>query len=114
SPSLALPPLFCSITRPHPRSTLFPYTTLFRSASPATLNVPALLTVAPCPLHKSAPLKLTVPLLLSVRCASDLLPVPLNTRLPPLDRKSTRLNSSLLGISYAVLCSINTPLPASA
>src|SRR5258705_1148217 len=63
------------IRRP-PRSTLFPYTTLFRSA----------LQRRPPPkgLVKSvAPLLLTCPLG---------------------DRKSTRLNSSHLGISYAVFC----------
>src|SRR2546426_3167632 len=86
------------IRRP-PRSTLFPYTTLFRSlpvllivadpprlfrklASPATSNVPVLLNTAPCPLHRS----------------------------PPLDRKSTRLNSSHLVISYAVFC-LNKKIP---
>src|SRR5262249_62001689 len=36
-PTLCLSPfLFLSLLRPPPRSTLFPYTTLFRSAQPAT------------------------------------------------------------------------------
>src|SRR5205814_6940563 len=59
------------IRRP-PRSTLFPYTTLFRPATPG------------CPRPRQSP-----------RCW------------PPrrrADRKSTRLNSSHLGISYAVFC----------
>src|SRR3712207_7872933 len=63
------------IRRP-PRSTLFPYTTLFRSLtpSPATGTAPS-----PGPLRSS-------------RTAS------------PADRKSTRLNSSHANISYAVFC----------
>src|SRR5256885_12070567 len=78
------------IRRP-PRSTLFPYTTLFRSTS-----VEALCDFA-------AQLRqLGVPLALArvkdpVR---DLLARVGN----PADRKSTRLNSSHLVISYAVFC----------
>src|SRR2546427_2799583 len=62
------------IRRP-PRSTLFPYTTLFRSMIP-TLN-PAM-----------------VPML-NARA---------NATVASLDRKSTRLNSSHSQISYAVFC----------
>src|SRR5437899_12613426 len=62
---------FLMIRRP-PRSTLFPYTTLFRSG--AVL----------CPLP----------------CALPEYPRPCRRT----DRKSTRLNSSHLGISYAVFC----------
>src|SRR5262245_64777173 len=62
------------IRRP-PRSTLFPYTTLFRSP-PATV-VQALTAVSGKPPTPPAPTS---------------------------DRKSTRLNSSHLGISYAVFC----------
>src|ERR1039458_10672419 len=61
---------FLMIRRP-PRSTLFPYTTLFRST-----RAPGRCT-APCGRWRFA-------------------------RTP--DRKSTRLNSSHLGISYAVFC----------
>src|SRR5256885_9079097 len=65
------------IRRP-PRSTLFPYTTLFRSEN------------APNP-HAG---------ILQVRSG-----VPLERQhLVPTDRKSTRLNSSHLVISYAVFC----------
>src|SRR5256885_9803956 len=84
------------IRRP-PRPPLFPSTTLsgfliaagppglfWKLVPPATSNVPVLLKVAPCPLHRSPPLKLVVPALLMVRCPSCLLLVPLNTRLPPL------------------------------
>src|SRR5215212_11744276 len=61
---------FLMIRRP-PRSTLFPYTTLFRSRA------------APCPGRAPGPAP--------GRCRRG-------------DRKSTRLNSSHLGISYAVFC----------
>src|SRR5258705_1342295 len=67
---------FLMIRRP-PRSTLFPYTTLFRSPQPALR--------ADCPVTMEEPV------------------IP-NTRVRRLDRKSTRLNSSHLGISYAVFC----------
>src|ERR1035441_3704824 len=63
------------IRRP-PRSTLFPYTTLFRSRS-----IPA-----PPPLLRPPETPRATP----ADC--------------PADRKSTRLNSSHLGISYAVFC----------
>src|SRR5258705_4259850 len=68
------------IRRP-PRSTLFPYTTLFRSnAAHEVVEVTG---------HSAGPRQLSM------------LPRPGRmTR----DRKSTRLNSSHLGISYAVFC----------
>src|SRR5882724_13204642 len=62
---------FLMIRRP-PRSTLFPYTTLFRSGRSAAAGGP----------H---------------RCRG-------RRARPHPDRKSTRLNSSHLGISYAVFC----------
>src|SRR5580700_9939450 len=64
---------FLMIRRP-PRSTLFPYTTLFRSQGGA---------FQPHATHRRS----AVP--------------PPN---PPRDRKSTRLNSSHVEISYAVFC----------
>src|SRR2546429_4432221 len=67
---------FLMIRRP-PRSTLFPYTTLFRSFARANPEAPRVLA------H--------VPVLLP--------PTPGVT-----DRKSTRLNSSHGYISYAVFC----------
>src|SRR2546426_9221961 len=86
------------IRRP-PRSTLFPYTTLFRSHSilvkkqiPRYARVSrASLGMTPRPLHleKKGPRR-SVPN--SERSLSDI------------DRKSTRLNSSHLVISYAVFC----------
>src|SRR5256884_6505387 len=76
------------IRRP-PRSTLFPYTTLFRSLAVdvAREELPRLL---PCLLKRGQ----------SARCCDDL--TQLESRL--LDRKSTRLNSSHGYISYAVFC----------
>src|SRR3712207_7010072 len=93
--------------RPPPRSTLFPYTTLFRSAQQA-LGVAVVVQVEPRPqrlgrvadqqrgaghgevdvladLHRPGA---------AVRPALDAV----------LDRKSTRLNSSHANISYAVFC----------
>src|SRR3712207_7117679 len=81
------------IRRP-PRSTLFPYTTLFRSdrRDPADLQLPA----APrggdsAPRHPAE--RLGVGWLGELRALCQ-----------GLDRKSTRLNSSHANISYAVFC----------
>src|SRR2546426_3420717 len=69
------------IRRP-PRSTLFPYTTLFRSSLQAER-----------PRRRAA----------RVHGDQRLCPTPLRLR-DEQDRKSTRLNSSHLVISYAVFC----------
>src|SRR2546426_3822969 len=72
---------FLMIRRP-PRSTLFPYTTLFRSG-------------ISWPVDEST----------SARGRSGGRPLTRSQKLPSLrDRKSTRLNSSHLVISYAVFC----------
>src|SRR5689334_24898805 len=69
---------FLMIRRP-PRSTLFPYTTLFRSTTRKDLSMnPRLLTLFATVLVTAAA--------------------------PAQDRKSTRLNSSHSSISYAVFC----------
>src|SRR2546430_6071619 len=68
------------IRRP-PRSTLFPYTTLFRSPSPQVFRFSAPLSDRHAARHKSR------------RRSSA-----------SRDRKSTRLNSSHSQISYAVFC----------
>src|SRR3712207_8558133 len=82
------------IRRP-PRSTLFPYTTLFRSA----------LDGHPLGLAAHAPgaggrgriaQQLAVAALLQVEIVLG--------AMPEVDRKSTRLNSSHANISYAVFC----------
>src|SRR5258705_8704403 len=76
------------IRRP-PRSTLFPYTTLFRSRC-ARIGEPE------------------VDQICRIRCImvqqSNALDYKRSQELKFLDRKSTRLNSSHLGISYAVFC----------
>src|SRR5256885_12580691 len=79
------------IRRP-PRSTLFPYTTLFRSAAPAALQAGARLSR-----RQGTQLPERAPALWH-----GLHPPPGKAGLG--DRKSTRLNSSHLVISYAVFC----------
>src|SRR3712207_7964254 len=85
------------IRRP-PRSTLFPYTTLFRSAfthrpgDHARLAEPAAPGAAPEDLHRVA-------LVHGLGHGHQRL-----LRVGPGDRKSTRLNSSHANISYAVFC----------
>src|SRR3712207_8339804 len=76
------------IRRP-PRSTLFPYTTLFRSRA-------ALVASADEPRHSHALLRR------SVMAAAGGERVRRDDRRR--DRKSTRLNSSHANISYAVFC----------
>src|SRR2546430_15604212 len=86
TPSIKLPSLFffffLMIRRP-PRSTLFPYTTLFRSL---------------VELHPVAQ-----PDALARRGAGNEHGAPVG-QAPHADRKSTRLNSSHSQISYAVFC----------
>src|SRR3970282_2788838 len=72
-PSVVLYFFFFLMIRRPPRSTLFPYTTLFRSPIGAKLDLPT---------------------------PED----PRELQLHPRDRKSTRLNSSHITISYAVFC----------
>src|SRR2546426_8401667 len=74
------------IRRP-PRSTLFPYTTLFRSLFPFEYN--AALPLAPNQANIELLTRVADGLRATGRCR---------------DRKSTRLNSSHLVISYAVFC----------
>src|SRR2546426_6824095 len=80
------------IRRP-PRSTLFPYTTLFRSdvALGALLGLVVGIGIA-------ATVETITPTLVGAEAVAAM-PIP-TTR----DRKSTRLNSSHLVISYAVFC----------
>src|SRR3712207_8146753 len=93
------------IRRP-PKSTLFPYTTLFRSPSPQPRprRSPAMaISPTPVDVRPSTPGVADVeqhPLGTSV--ALHLLPGMLVAAV--LDRKSTRLNSSHANISYAVFC----------
>src|SRR3712207_7144294 len=89
------------IRRP-PRSTLFPYTTLFRSfLKPRRfgllLALGVLLLETVTSLAQPWPLALTIDYVLT-----DNKPLP--DVVPDKDRKSTRLNSSHANISYAVFC----------
>src|SRR3712207_8733014 len=79
------------IRRP-PRSTLFPYTTLFRSAMKPTDGMTRGMTA----IDTGAPI--------SVPVGPETLGRVLNVLGEPVDRKSTRLNSSHANISYAVFC----------
>src|SRR3712207_8190115 len=86
------------IRRP-PRSTLFPYTTLFRSREilPSVSSVERRqLTVMFCDLVGSTAL--------SVRLDPEDLREIIGAYQHCVDRKSTRLNSSHANISYAVFC----------
>src|SRR2546430_12429128 len=80
------------IRRP-PRSTLFPYTTLFRSAA-AKVGSRKIAYLGPRALQQPA------------RCIGDMQLSQHVTRvvIRDKDRKSTRLNSSHSQISYAVFC----------
>src|SRR3712207_7367410 len=90
-----------------PRSTLFPYTTLFRSLREhaATGNAVVLGRAAAVVLHEDQ------------RALHVRLDGPVERRIAQAmaleDRKSTRLNSSHANISYAVLCLTKKKSPSS-
>src|SRR5256885_5757728 len=89
------------IRRP-PRSTLFPYTTLFRSHDPVSGRALGVVDLSG-PWEAVHPLRLE----LAMRAARALEECLVDARRghdARLDRKSTRLNSSHLVISYAVFC----------
>src|SRR3712207_9508196 len=88
---------FLMIRRP-PRSTLFPYTTLFRS----TLRTSASQATSEQALLASAVLD-SYPPRVAIVDESGVI-VTANRAWRELDRKSTRLNSSHANISYAVFC----------
>src|SRR2546429_7358567 len=79
---------FLMIRRP-PRSTLFPYTTLFRSGRGDAADVIRVSTAAPT---------------MARTVATRFTPQYRAPARRPADRKSTRLNSSHGYISYAVFC----------
>src|SRR2546430_7505490 len=84
------------IRRP-PRSTLFPYTTLFRSR---------IGMVEPCPagVHRTTEFQFISNSRLLPAKISVTIKGRLRVGMPGRDRKSTRLNSSHSQISYAVFC----------
>src|SRR5205814_9551334 len=99
--------------RPPPASTLFPYTTLFRSEGEAVRSDHASAVAERGADHRERAAGA------SARVLDDAHPRQESARLlavgdharrhpvlhaPRRDRKSTRLNSSHLGISYAVFC----------
>src|SRR3712207_7600497 len=91
------------IRRP-PRSTLFPYTTLFRSGSHARRVEALRIDAVNLIIIKFAqdPKEMAGDSLL-ITSGSDLHHIAVAIALPG-DRKSTRLNSSHANISYAVFC----------
>src|SRR5436305_6769845 len=96
--------------RTHPRSTLFPYTTLFRSR--ISLNE---IATEMTPMERTKHFQLltqvkkleakrpTMPTAIGIQDADGPLPKTF-VRSIGVDRKSTRLNSSHVRISYAVFC----------
>src|SRR3712207_7097771 len=91
------------IRRP-PRSTLFPYTTLFRSTLVLGTRGSRLpLTQSETCAEKLMARGLGVEVCV-VRTTSDHLPETPLSVIDRRDRKSTRLNSSYANISYAVFC----------
>src|SRR5207247_2926268 len=92
---------------PLPRSTLFPYTTLFRSLANGTTSLFSGIAATLVPYAKEQTLEIewqrrlitgTISLRDLVRPGTEQFLLPLR------DRKSTRLNSSHEWISYAVFC----------
>src|SRR5256885_6663285 len=96
------------IRRP-PRSTLFPYTPLFRSPGPASLGLGQLSKPSTAPTNQKEPTALPATRMtraenqIQVRGPVDV-GFGVGSRSGWSDRKSTRLNSSHLVISYAVFC----------
>src|SRR3712207_7728930 len=93
------------MSRRPPRSTLFPYTTLFRSLREGV----------PLAIHSDAPVTPLAPLFTAWVAVNRLTAagrvlgpeerIPVAAALRAItDRKSTRLNSSHANISYAVFC----------
>src|SRR3712207_6924447 len=94
------------IRRP-PRSTLFPYTTLFRSSRLDDETANRLLEMATANLQRDYPVHWTRHITspgTSSRTARCTPCSPGRTTGTRADRKSTRLNSSHANISYAVFC----------
>src|SRR5699024_12754793 len=85
--------IFVSVLPPHPRSPLFPYTTLFRSKIIGQFSI---VIRTPCAVACST-------IGGQISSARSQLASTCSERSRS-DRKSTRLNSSHVSISYAVFC----------
>src|SRR2546426_3352676 len=93
---------FLMIRRP-PRSTLFPYTTLFRSLCSVFVPVAFLAGITGL-MYRQFAITIAIAVVLSGIVALTLTPALCAVLLKPTDRKSTRLNSSHLVISHSVFC----------
>src|SRR5690348_18046404 len=82
------------MTRRPPRSTLFPYTTLFRSVDAQKAFEAAVQKIGPAGALKNEFRRSTAAIVAEKMMVGAAI----------LDRKSTRLNSSHPSISYAVFC----------
>src|SRR5690349_21938500 len=93
------------VRRP-PRSTLFPYTTLFRSNAPYVPGVPIGTVTTVTPNQGTLGSTATVKPFVDPTRIDTVGVVTGPPARPPrgTDRKSTRLNSSHVEISYAVFC----------
>ena len=97
--------------RPPPRSTLFPYTTLFRSydsnGNPIVLNLGLDVSTVDYTNIISRVVEVQGDIYantLNIQTGNDKAIKNTDGSFEVTDRKSTRLNSSHLGISYAVFC----------
>src|SRR5688572_31560163 len=96
--------LFFSMIQRAPRSTLFPYTTLFRSNENNSSEIESLGTRILFELERLQPahVKLSLKEKLAILNWGRKRATPISSG--SVDRKSTRLNSSHSQISYAVFC----------
>src|SRR5690606_41550387 len=93
-----------SYLRTPPRSTLFPYTTLFRSDIFRDYGIQLFLSVNYASPIEIGGLSTADPLDDDVKLWWSRTVDKIYSYIPDLDRKSTRLNSSHVKISYAVFC----------
>src|SRR5690242_21376255 len=90
---------------PPPRSTLFPYTTLFRSALLETPAVRPEVEFRSIPATRALAVRGMVTVQQAWAWGTDAFgEIYARIEQAGLDRKSTRLNSSHMSISYAVFC----------
>src|SRR3712207_8439813 len=90
------------------RSTLFPYTTLFRSTTAHRVGIPTTSTMmyghVDTPAHWVAHLRTLARVQDATGGFTEFVLLPFVHHSSPIDRKSTRLNPSHANISYAVFC----------